>query len=197
MLNKPVVLASASRAKLELISKLSINPIVWSNKLPLVPTKGELPRQYVIRSSCAKALAALDSIDFGYAVGVDKVVALGRRILWKAFTKDEVRSCIKALSGRRHRVYTGVCLAFKSEGVVFNRSKVTVTIVKFKSLTSAEIEDYVACSEGIGHEGGYDFQGRAQAFMELVRGSVSGAAGLPLLELKNLFSAQNGRSLQV
>jgi septum formation protein len=197
MLNegKPVALASSSKETLHLIGKLNIKPTVWSNKLSLAPLKDEPPKQYVGRSSCAKALAALDTLDFGYAVGVDKVVALGRRILWKAFTDDEALACIKALSGRRHRVYTSVCLAFKDKGLTFKRFKVAMTVVKFKRLSSAEIEDYISCKEGIGHEGGYDFQGRAQAFIELVRGSASGAAGLPLLELNNLFLACNGRSL--
>lgn len=197
MLNeeKPVVLASSSSVKLELIGKLGIKPIIWSNKLNLSPLKGELPRQYVARSSCAKSVSALDSIDCGYSVGSDKVVALGRRILWKAFTKDEMLACVKALSGRRHRVYNGVCLSFKDKNLIFKRFKVSVTVVKFKRLTNSEIEAYVSCAEGIGHEGGYDFQGKAQAFIEQVSGSVSGAAGLPLLELNNLFLSHNGRSL--
>lgn len=186
----PVALASASKAKLDLLRKFGLDPIILPTKLDLVPLKGELPRSYVQRSSVAKALSALGGMQSGCVIGSDKVVALGRRILWKVFSRDENLAHIKALSGRRHRIYTGICLAYKDGSVIFKRLRIATTIVKFKRFSDQEIKEYVDSEEGIGHEGGYDFQGRAQAFMQFVRGSVSGAAGLPLLELKNLLAAK-------
>jgi septum formation protein len=119
-------------------------------------------------------------------VGADTVVAVGRRILPKADCDDQVRQCLKLLSGRRHAVLTAVTVIDR-DGLA--RHRMSTTTVIFKVLADAEIDAYVACGEGLGKAGGYAIQGRAEALVRHVQGSWSGVVGLPLFETRALLLA--------
>jgi septum formation protein len=112
------------------------------------------------------------------------VVACGRRILPKAADERAARQCLALLSGRRHRVLGGVCLA--GPGPVRREALVT-SVVRFKRLSGAEIDAYIASGEWRGKAGGYAIQGRAAAFVAFLSGSYSNVVGLPLHETVNLL----------
>jgi septum formation protein len=112
-------------------------------------------------------------------------VALGRRVLPKAESADEVRDCLQLLSGRAHRVLTGLC-AIGPDGRRLRR--LVESRVHFKRLTPTEIGGYLASGEGLGKAGGYGIQGRAGAFVIALQGSYSGIVGLPLYEAANLLA---------
>ena len=132
-----------------------------------------------------KARAAHDPVHLTLAA--DTVVALGRRILPKAETADEVRACLRMLSGRRHHVITAVVL-LTPEG---RRSeRVVDTAVAFARLTDPQIEAYAATAEGHGKAGGYAIQGQAASFIRLLTGSHSAVIGLPLFETAQLLRSQ-------
>ena len=116
----------------------------------------------------------------------DTAIALGRRILPPAETEDVQRRLLGMLSGRRHHCLSAVC-AIDAEGKA--RTRLSDTIVAFKPLSPAEIDDYVACGEGLGKAGGYAIQGRAEAFVRFLSGSHSGVIGLPLFETRALLLA--------
>lgn len=140
------------------------------------PLKDELPRRHAERLAEAKARAVAGAS--GLVLAADTVVACGRRILPKAQSDDEVRACLKLLSGRSHQVITAVALL---AGGALRRRTVT-TRVQFRRLDATEFDAYVESKEGIGKAGGYAIQGRAETFVQRLNGSYSNVVGLPLTE---------------
>ena len=112
-------------------------------------------------------------------------MALGRRVLPKASDADEVRACLDLLSGRAHRVLTGLC-AIAPDGRRAHR--LVESRLHFKRLTPGDIDSYLASGEGVGKAGGYAIQGRAGRFVISLQGSYSGVVGLPLYEAANLLA---------
>jgi len=116
----------------------------------------------------------------------DTTIALGRRILPPAGTTALQRELLLLLSGRRHHCLSAVCVIDRDGRV---RTRLSDTIVAFKPLSSAEIDGYVACGEGLGKAGGYAIQGRAEGMIRFIQGSHSGVVGLPLFETRALLRA--------
>ena len=123
-------------------------------------------------------------------LAADTVVAVGRRILPKAGTPDEVRACLDLLSGRAHRVHTTVAVCAPGCPPSY---RAVETRLHVKRLTTAEINAYVAGGEGIGKAGGYAVQGSAGGFILDLHGSYSGVVGLPLYETLNLLHGRGWR----
>ena len=119
-------------------------------------------------------------------VAADSVVVCSRRILPKAETEAEARICLGRLSGRRHRVLGAVAVGFP-DGTV--RTRLVETIVRFKRLESAELDDYLQSGEWRGKAGGYAIQGRAARFVDFLSGSYSNVVGLPLFETVQLLKS--------
>ncbi|HEY4114858.1 MAG TPA: nucleoside triphosphate pyrophosphatase [Rhizomicrobium sp.] len=182
-----LVLASESPRRLALLAQVGIVPdAVVPAHIDERVLKGELPRLHALRLAKEKAQSVATRWTGAPALilAADTVVACGRRILPKASTDDEVRDCLRLLSGRRHQVFTAVVLT-KSDGGVICR--VAMTRVSFARLSPQAVEAYVGCGEGLGKAGGYAIQGRAEAFVKEISGSYSNVVGLPLLETLNLI----------
>ena len=116
----------------------------------------------------------------------DTVVALGRRVLPKAESEADARHCLDLLSGRRHRVLSAVALV-APDGTL--RERLSETVVRFKPLSRAEIDAYLAGGEWRGKAGGYAIQGSAEGLIAWISGSHSGVVGLPLFETRALLRA--------
>ena len=174
------VLASASPRRVALLAQAGIVPDrIVAPDIDETPKKGELPRSYALRMAIAKAEAVLPKNVSARVLAADTVVALGRRILPKAETAEDVESCLKLLSGRRHQVMTVLALAAPGRKI---RTRTVTTRVAFKVLTPRDIAAYVASGEGIGKAGGYAIQGRAEGLIRSINGSYSNVVGLPLYE---------------
>jgi septum formation protein len=179
----PLVLASSSPRRLMLLGQLGITPArVVSPDIDESPLPGELPRPYAQRMARAKAAAVTEPGCF--VLAGDTVVAVGRRILPKAESEHEARSCLTLLSGRRHRVLTGIALT-APDGRTFER--LSETIVTFNRLTPQQADAYVASREWQGKAGGYAINGLAAGFVRFLSGSYSGVVGLPLFETAQLL----------
>jgi septum formation protein len=148
------------------------------------PLKAELPRDYAVRMAREKALAASDQDAF--VLAGDTVVAVGRRILPKADDAQTARQCLALLSGRRHRVFSAVALRAPDGRL---RERLSETQVRFKRLSSEEIDAYLAGGEWRGKAGGYAIQGAAEGLIAWIGGSHSGVVGLPLFETRALLKA--------
>jgi septum formation protein len=131
-----------------------------------------------------KALAIAKGRQGSYVLGGDTVVACGRRILPKAETEAEARACLALLSGRRHKVLTGIALVTPAGDLI---ARVIESVVQFKRLSDAEIEAYLASNEWRGKAGGYAIQGLAAGLISYLRGSHSNVIGLPLYEVAQLL----------
>lgn len=179
-----LVLASASPRRKQLLGQLGIVPdSVVPADIDETPRLGEAPRVYAARLGVEKAAAVHQ--DGQYTLAGDTVVALGRRILPKAETDDEVRACLDLVSGRAHHVLTSVCV-MAPDGRLAQRLSDTRVIVK--RLSKAEIDAYIASGEGLGKAGGYAIQGLFGAHIKQISGSYTGVMGLPVFETSQLLT---------
>ena len=186
-MSAPLVLASASPRRLELLAQIGVTPDrVMSADIDETPLKGETPRLLALRLALTKAMAV--DAPGGRGLAADPVVAVGRRILPKAETEAQARACLALLSGRGHRVYTAVALKTPAGDA---RRRLVETRVAFKRISSAELEAYVASMEWRGKAGGYAAQGLAARFIMSIIGSYSAVVGLPLYETANLLEARS------
>jgi len=182
---QPLVLASASPRRLDLLARIGIRPDrVIATEIDETPLRGELPRPYAMRLALAKAEAAAQQAPAAIILAADTVAAAGRRILPKATTEAEARHCLELISGRRHRVMTAVVLALP-DGRRLRR--LAQSIVTFQRLTEQQIAAYLASGEWRDKAGGYAIQGRAEAFIRFLSGSHSNVVGLPLFETAQML----------
>ena len=186
-----LVLASASPRRLELLQQIGLEPdALVPADLDETPKKGELPRSLASRLAASKAIAASKVAESradlagAYLIAADTVVCVGRRILPKCELADEASACLRLLSGRAHRVYTGVTLVTPKGAL---RHRMVETRVRFKRLSGPEMQAYLASGEWRGKAGGYAIQGLAGAFVVRLIGSHSSVVGLPLHETLQLL----------
>lgn len=181
-----LVLASSSPRRRDLLARIGVVPDrIASPDIDETPRKGELARVYALRMAVEKAHAVTREADEVIVAG-DTTVAVGRRILPQAANADMQRAFLELLSGRRHHVWSAVCVI---DAAGRARSRISDSIVRFKRLSPDEIEAYVASGEGLGKAGGYAIQGRAEALIDWMAGSHSGVVGLPLCETRALLRA--------
>lgn len=180
-----LILASASPRRKSLLAQIGIVPDdIIAADIDETPAKEELPRPHAGRLATekARAIAALNADAF--ILAADTVVGVGRRILPKAEDEESAKYCLGLLSGRSHRVYTGVCL-ISPDGTV--RSKTVETRLKMKRLSPVELKTYLDSGEWDGKAGGYGIQGLAEAYISQIIGSYSNVVGLPVYETRNML----------
>jgi septum formation protein len=195
MIGRPkLVLASGSPRRLALVNQAGIEPdMLLPAEIDEIPRRGELPRACANRLAHGKAKAALaivrndEDLRGAFILAADTVVAVGRRILPKAELLDEAAQCLRLLSGRNHRVYTGICLVTPREGF---RQRLVETRVRFRRLSEQDIEAYLASGEWRGKAGGYAAQGIAGTFIVKLVGSYTNVVGLPLYETVTLLDGE-------
>ena len=189
-----LVLASASTRRLALLQQMGIEPdALLPADIDETPQKTELPRSLAQRlanekaRSAARLAATREDLADSYILAADTVVAVGRRILPKCELIEDAGECLRMLSGRQHRVFTGVTLINPKGG---ERRRLVETRVRFKRLSGSEIEAYIASGEWRGKAGGYAVQGIAGSFVVKMVGSHSSVVGLPLYETMNLLDGE-------
>lgn len=187
-----LVLASASPRRLDLLSRIGVKPdLVDPADIDESERPGELARDYVLRLAGEKARAVASRHAGALILAADTAVAVGRRILPKTEDEASARQCLALLSGRAHRVYSGVALAGPDETV---RTRVVETRVKVRRLGDADIDAYVASDEWRGKAGGYAIQGLFARHVIAVIGSYPNIVGLPLYETANLLEGAGWRA---
>jgi septum formation protein len=180
-----LVLASASPRRLDILRMIGVEPdAVISADLDESERKGELVRDYVTRLAAEKASAVAARVPDATVLAADTAVACGRRILPKAETEEQARDCLTLLSGRAHRVWTGVALAAPGAPL---RLRAVESRVKVARLPGADISDYIASGEWRGKAGGYAIQGRFARYVDMIVGSHTNIVGLPAHETYNLL----------
>ena len=179
-----LVLASSSPRRVELLAQIGIVPDqIDPADIDETPLKAELPARLAQRLATSKAAVVAERHPDGVVLAADTVVAVGRRLLEKPADENEARLFLKLLSGRNHRVFTGIAVVSNGR----TSWRVVDTRVTFKTLSDSEIDAYVASGEWRGKAGGYGIQGRAAAFIQRIVGSHPAVMGLPLYEASNLL----------
>ncbi len=179
------ILGSGSPRRKELLAQIGIVPDeVQPPDINEDPRKAELPRPYCARLAREKALAVVAGAD-DIVLCADTTVALGRRILGKPRDAGEAAKFLTDLGGRRHQVITAI--AVRRGDRIWTRE--SISAVKMKRLSDAELNGYLASGEWQGKAGGYAIQGLAGAFVPWISGSFTGIVGLPLAETASLLQA--------
>ena len=189
-----LVLASGSPRRLALLAQIGVDPdSVLPSEIDETPRRGESARALAQRLAAEKAEASAALAAEGphcpacITLAADTVVAVGRRILPKCEVRDQAETCLRLLSGRAHRVYTGVALA-NAKGDL--RRRLVETRVRFKRLSRDEIDAYIQSGEWRGKAGGYAIQGLAGGFVVRIVGSYTNVVGLPLAETASLLNGE-------
>lgn len=193
--SKPtLILASSSPRRLQLLQQVNVEPDhLMPADIDETPQRKELPKDLARRLARTKAdVCARQAIRDGrregaYILAADTVVARGRLVLPKAETIDQASDNLRHLSGRAHRVFTGICLMTPGGKVV---NKLVESRVRMKRISALESEAYLASGEWRGKAGGYAIQGLAGAFVVKLIGSYTGVVGLPLHETVNMLAGE-------
>lgn len=184
--NTPFLLASASPRRVELLKEAGITPDrIIPADIDETKLKGEKPDALVVRLAVEKARAVAAQYPDHAVLAADTTVALGRRILEKPADETEARQFLDLMSGRRHKVYGGICL-ITPDGR--EKTRLVTSVVQFKRLSQDEIRHYLASREWEGKAGGYGIQGLAAGFVSFLSGSHSNVVGLSLYDTINLLA---------
>lgn len=182
------ILASASPRRRELLAQVALSPDgVDSAAIDETPRARELPRRHALRLAGAKARAVAVRHPGAFILGADTVVACGRRILPQARDVETARRCLMLLSGRRHRVFGGIAVIGPDGSLA---ARCAESVVTFRRLERAELDEYLASGDWEGKAGGYAIQGLAARFVRFLSGSYSNVVGLPLFETVALLAGR-------
>lgn len=186
-----LVLASASPRRIELLAQAGVTPdLVVPMGIDETPLKNETPRMVATRLAIGKAAAGAASYPHSYVVGADTVVAVGRRMLGKPVDAADAASMFQLLSGRNHKVFTGVAVVVPGGRISHRLSE---TRVRFKRLTPADSAALVESGQWHGAAGGYQIQKLGGAMVIALIGSYTGVVGLPLFETLSLLGGAGYR----
>lgn len=186
MKNK-LILASASPRRLELLAQIGITPDdVIPADIDETLLKAELPRAFALRLAREKAARIAATNKGAIILAADTVVAAGRRVLDKPIDAEDAARILKILSGRRHKVYGGICV-IDANGRA--RTRTVETAVSFRRLCDTDIATYIAGMEWEGKAGAYAIQGIASTYVKFLSGSYSNVIGLSLYDTVNLLDS--------
>ncbi|MCI0409000.1 MAG: Maf family protein [Acidobacteria bacterium] len=178
-LDRPLLLASGSHRRADLLQKLGVHFTQQATNLPEEIRSDERPEQFVLRMALEKAQAgAVTAPPRSLVLGCDTVVVSGSRILGKPRDRAEGREMLHSLAGRSHLVLSGLALLLLPEN--YWASGVSETRVRFHPLPAAAVESYLDTGEYRDKAGAYALQGAAALFVDRIEGSATNVIGLPL-----------------
>jgi len=184
------VLASASSRRIDLLAQIGVTPArINAADIDETPRPREVPVALAKRLAFEKAAVIAAQEQGALVLAADTVVSVGRRILPKPENAQEARVCLHLMSGRSHRVHSGICLIDGPR----RWQRLVTSRVLMRRLGIEDIESYLAGGEWQGKAGGYAIQGHAAAFISQIIGSYSNIVGLPLFETANLLQAAGFR----
>ncbi|MBN2427336.1 MAG: septum formation inhibitor Maf [Deltaproteobacteria bacterium] len=191
----PLILASASPRRRELLSSVGIRFSVVPGNAPEEEIPGETPEEHVIRLSIDKArdVAFSSRVEGRWFLGSDTIVLRDEDILGKPGDAEEAFAMLQSLSGRAHQVVSGYALFDREKGEV--KSGAVKTKVNFKELTREEIEGYIATGEPFDKAGAYAIQGIGAFMVKNIEGSYTNVVGLPLCEVVELLEKAGAAQL--
>ena len=181
-LKNPVILASRSPRRFELLKKIVPNFDVIPSSAEEIFQSELSPRENAIAIACLKALDVSKNHPGHYVIGADTIVVLDDKIIGKPKDAADARNILKRLSGKRHQVITGVVIVHSEP-----MKDAGVSEVNIRSLTDDEIARYVETGEPMDKAGAYAIQGKGAFMIDSYSGSYSNIVGLPLDIVKTLL----------
>lgn len=183
-------LASASPRRRELLTQIGVQFKQAPVDIDETPQPGEGAKAYVERLALEKAqnaLASLNDSEEAVVLGSDTSVMINDEILTKPKDVADARRMLQRLSGNRHQVFTAVAVISQQRQQVIS----VATDVIFRTLSSAEIDAYIATKEPMDKAGSYGIQGKGAILVDHIHGSYSNVVGLPLTETAALLNDFN------
>lgn len=181
-----IILASSSPRRKELLDQIKVTYEVYPVALDEAPLPNETPLNYVQRLAAEKSAACVAELATDTPVlAADTAVILGGVIMGKPKNEADALAMLTQLSGKTHQVYSAISLRGRE-----HHQAVSITDVTFRRLTKQEILDYLLSGEPVDKAGSYAIQGMGSIFVESIKGSFSGVAGLPLFETAQLLAKQ-------
>jgi septum formation protein len=171
-----LVLASASPRRQELLRNAGVAFEVHPAHIPENPLSDESAQDCAERLALAKAMAIAQKRPSDVVLGADTVVVVEGRLFGKPYDGDDAARMLRLLSGREHRVITGVCLVVGGQAAVGSET----TCVTMAKLSEQEIADYIATGEPMDKAGAYAIQGIASRWIPRIEGDYSNVVGLPV-----------------
>ena len=178
-----IVLASSSPRRRELLLQLGLEFEIFSPEIDESVQTDESIKQYVERLACCKAEVVLEKFPDSIIIAADTSLGVDEKILGKPESKQHAFEMWSSISGRKHNVFTGVCVRTKEQKL----SIVVQTEVEFQCLSLQDMEKYWATGEPLGKAGGYAIQGIAAQYIPKIVGSYTNVVGLPLFETAKLL----------
>ena len=173
---KNIILASASPRRKELLTVAGVDFSVVVKDVDETVPEGTSAEEAAMMTAQKKALAVAADYPESIVIGADTIVVIDGKILGKPADKEDACAMLRLLSGREHKVITGVCLANNGEVSAFQKT----SLVKFYELTDAEIEAYVSTLEPMDKAGSYGIQGKGCTLVEGISGDYFNIVGLPV-----------------
>jgi septum formation protein len=183
----PLILASGSPRRVALLAELEIPFQTIVSDAPETIDPGLSAEAQAVVLAERKARAVASPLQFGIVLGADTIVVLDGDLLGKPVDDADAIRMLRRLSGREHRVVTGIAVVDAGTGSV-NTSAVT-SIVRFRALSDREIAEYVATGESQGKAGAYAIQGLGAGLVSTLEGCFTNVVGLPLCETARLLRA--------
>lgn len=177
-----IILASASPRRKELLEQIGVQFEVCVSEAPEA-TKAETPIKLVLENAKLKAAKVAKIRPNSWVLGADTIVCLNDKIYGKPKDFGDAFRMLKDLSGKVHKVITGMALV-KGDEIL---QKAVVTLVAFGEMTDEEILDYIAAGEPMDKAGAYAIQGIGAKYIKGIKGSYSNVVGLPLYELREML----------
>ena len=176
IVNRRLVLASASPRRAELLRNAGIAFAAQATRVPERRRRGESPRKFAERLAREKARAIRARNPHRLVLGADTVVIVGGKVLGKPRNRRDAARMLRLLSGRAHQVTTAVCLI----GPGFEDVRSETTQVTMRKLSEREVRDYVASGEPMDKAGAYAIQGLASRWISRIEGCYFNVVGLPV-----------------
>lgn len=183
--NSPLILASNSPRRRELLKQIGLDFIVDPADVDESILPGETPEVYAVRVALDKARAAASRTKNGIVIGADTIVVLDNMILGKPKDSADAAIMLRMLSGKVHRVVTGLAIVDAASGKM--ETRVEITNVLFRNLSERDIASYVATGEPLDKAGAYGIQGKGALLINRIEGCYFNVVGLPLAALYDVF----------
>jgi septum formation protein len=190
-MNLKVILASSSVSRKKLLEDAGVNIFqIMPSDIDESRFKGEKNLELVKRLSFNKVSKISDKVDDAIIIAADTIVVCGSKMLDKAYSDQDVINHLTAMSGKRVNVITSVSIVKKTNNQIkYTKNIINKTVIKMRCLKPADIDFFVSTKDGIGKSGGFAIEGKAQYFVEWIKGSYSSVMGLPIYEVYNILKS--------
>jgi septum formation protein len=182
---RKLILASSSPRRAQILKKENIEFKVVPPKDIQEKDISSDPVEHVLELSRRKAKSVIKKVKEGLILGADTIVVLDGEILGKPIDEKDAQRILKKLSGKTHRVYTGLTLMNRSNGKIL--SGYDCTEVRFNKLEEKEIMNYIETGEPMDKAGAYGIQGMGSFLVDHIKGNLDNVIGLPMKKFEGIL----------